>query len=161
MNYNESDYIKQLDTNDILLIKKTYDFVIENCNDNHPLGTGILHNTNHILYGISSNSPLGYDVHGEHVVIGNSHVFDKNNKNFSSLVSLTRTTDKKYKIKSPCGICRELIRYHYPDLYIIVPKSTDVIIIDDNNLNELIKIKAKYLLPYPYVSSKLPDDCKI
>jgi len=54
-----------------------------------------------------------------------------------------------------------LIKYHYPDLYIIVPKSTDVITVDDNNFNELIKIKAKYLLPYPYVSSKLPDDCKI
>jgi len=153
--------IKELDDNDIFLIKKTYDFVIQNCNDNHPLGTGILHNTNHILYGISSNSPLGYDVHGEHVAIGNCHVFDKNNKNFCSLVSLTRTTDKKYKIKSPCGICRELIRYHYPDLYIIVPKCTDVITVDDNNFNELIKIKAKYLLPYPYISSKLPDDCKI
>ena len=74
---------------------------------------------------------------------------------------MTRTTDKKYKIKSPCGICRELIRFHYPDLYIIVPKCTDVITVDDINLNELIKIKAKYLLPFPYVSSKLPDDCKI
>ena len=67
--------IKELDANDIVLIKKTYDFVIQNCNDNHPLGTGILHNTNHIIYGISSNSPLAYDVHGEHVAIGNSHVF--------------------------------------------------------------------------------------
>jgi cytidine deaminase len=27
----------------------------------------------------------------------------------------TRITDKKYKIKSPCGICRELIIFHYPD----------------------------------------------
>ena len=159
--FDKNNYVKELDDNDIMLIKRTYDFVMENCSDIHPLGTAILHNTTHIIYGLSSNSPLGYDVHGEHVVIGNSYVFDKNNKNFSSLVSLTRTNENKYKIKSPCGICRELLRYHYPDLYIIVPKSTDVITVDDNNFNELIKIKAKYLLPYPYISSKLPNDCKI
>ncbi len=40
-------------------------------------------------------------------------------------------------------------------------KYLSIINSDDNNFNELVKIKAKYLLPYPYISSKLPNDCKI
>ena len=66
-----------------------------------------------------------------------------------------------YKIKSPCGICRELLRYHYPDLYIIVPRDLNNVKIKENNFNDLIKIRSKYLLPYPYISSKLPEISKI
>ena len=62
-----------------------------------------------------------------------------------------------YKIKSPCGICRELLRYHYPNLYIIVPYNLEITIITKKNFSNLKKIRSKYLLPYPYVSSKLPE----
>ena len=33
--------------------------------------------------------------------------------------------------------------------------------IKESNFNDLIKIKSKYLLPYPYISSKLPETSKI
>ncbi len=37
--------IKELDDNNILLIKNINDFVIEKCNDNYPSGTGMLLST--------------------------------------------------------------------------------------------------------------------
>ena len=46
-------------------------------------------------------------------------------------------------ILPPCGICRELLRFHYPDI--------DVILVDESTKDsKIIKIKSKYLLPFPY-----------
>jgi cytidine deaminase len=158
--------MEELTDNDIELLNQLYLFVNEKCNNDHPLASAIIHKDNKIIYGLSSKSPLGYDVHAEHALVGNAHIYDNNNDNFLSLISMTRSFqdidgNNTYKIKAPCGICRELLRYHYPNLYIIVPRNPEITIITKRNLNDLIKIKSKYLLPFPYISSKLPLESKI
>lgn len=146
--YLEEDVIKELDEQDNILIKKIEEFIKDNCNENYPLAAGILHNSGIIQYGLASLSPLGYDVHGEHAVLSQARIFDKNKKNYVSLVAISG----KNKLKAPCGICRELIRYHYPEIYVIVPH---------HKTGKLVKIMAKYLLPYPYVSTQLPEESKL
>ena len=154
--------MEELSDYDIKLLKQLYKFVNDKCNNDHPLGSAIIHKDNKIIYGLSSKSPLGYDVHGEHALVGNAYIYDNNNDNFLSLANMTRSLpdingNNTYKIKSPCGICRELLRYHYPNLYIIVPYNLEITIITKKNFSNLKKIRSKYLLPYPYVSSKLPE----
>jgi cytidine deaminase len=158
--------MEELTDHDIELIKRLYYFVNDKCCNEHPLASAIIHKDNNIIFGISSKSPLGYDVHGEHTLVGNAYIYDNNHNNFLSLVNMTRSLpdddgNNIYKIKSPCGICRELLRYHFPDLYIIVSRDFNNIKIKESNFNDLIKIKSKYLLPYPYTSSKLPEISKI
>ncbi len=158
--------MEELSDNDIELLNKLYSFVMDKCNKDHPLASAILHKDKKIIYGISSKSPLGYDVHAEHVLVGNAYVYDNNSDNFSALINMTKSLpdvngNNTYKIKAPCGICRELLRFHYPNLYIIVPRNSETTLITNKNFKDLIKIKSKYLLPFPYISSKLPLESKI
>jgi len=111
-----------------------------------------MHESGVIVYGLSSKNPLGYDVHGEHSAISSARIFDKDKNKFNVLVSMTKSEDGNYKVKAPCGICRELLRYHYPNMYTIVPHPIS---------KKLVKIMIKYLLPYPYMSSKVPEESKL
>lgn len=146
--YLEENVIRELNEQDNILIKKLEEFIKDNCNENYPLAAGILHKSGIIQYGLASKSPLGYDVHGEHAVLSQARIFDKNKKNYLSLVAIS----SKNKLKAPCGICRELIRYHYPEIYVIVPH---------HKTGKLVKVMAKYLLPYPYISTQLPEESKL
>jgi cytidine deaminase len=149
----DQNIVKKLDQIDEILLEKTKEFMMENCNDVHPLVAAMIHKDGHIVYGLSSTNPLGNDVHGEHTVISQAHIYDKNNENFIGLVCMTKPKDNtKYRIKAPCGVCRELIKQFYPNIYVIVP---------DNDPTKFIKIISKYLLPYPYVSSRVPNPEKL
>jgi ribosomal protein S18 acetylase RimI-like enzyme/cytidine deaminase len=147
--HTDQNVVEKLDEMDEILLKKTKEFMIEHCNSDHPLVAGMLHKNGHIVYGLSSTNPLGNDVHGEHSAISQAHIYDKNKENFISLVCMTppKNNDTKYRIKAPCGICRELLKQFYPNIYIIVP---------DNDPIQSVKIISKYLLPFPYVSSRVP-----
>ncbi len=146
----DESIVQELDAKDKILLDSLNRFVIKQCNEDHPLATGIMHESGEILYGLCSKSPLGYDVHGEHACISQAHIFDKNKENYCVLTSMSNSAP--YKVKAPCGICRELLRYHYPNLPIIVPHP--------NIPDKLVKVISKYLLPYPYVSTKLHDEAK-
>ena len=149
-NKYDDNIVMELDELDNKLLNELNEFVKKNCNEDHPLCTGIMHKTGVIQYGLSSKCPLGNDVHGEHAVLSSARLFDKNKENYVSLVSMTYTGE--YKVKAPCGICREVLRYHYPNLPIIVP---------DPITGKFVKIISKNLLPYPYVSTKLPENSKL
>jgi cytidine deaminase len=144
--------VENLDERDEMLLEKVNAFVNEHCNDEFPLGTGMLHESGHIIYGVSIKNPMGNDVHGEHAAISAARVFDKDKTKYVSIVSLTRSEDRNYKIKAPCGICRELLRYHYPNMYSLVPHPIT---------KKIVKVISKYLLPYPYMSTKLPEESKL
>ena len=160
---------KNISESDINLIKNLKIFVTDKCNKEHPLACATNHSDGTFIYGISSNCPLGNDAHAESTLIANAFIYDINKNNFFSLVCMTKynkysdeNEENKYKIKAPCGICRELLRYHFPNLHVIVPKCSDTVLLEENELcDNLIKIKAKYLLPFPYVSTKLPIESKI
>ncbi len=137
--------IQELDDIDKKLLDSVNNFTKEHCNENHPLACGILHEDGTILYSVTSKSPLGYDVHAEHSIVSQARIYDKEKK-YKTLVTISSTGD--YKIKAPCGICRELLRFHYPNLFIII-----------KHQDKIIKVQSKYLLPFPYISTKLPEEC--
>ena len=149
---DENNIVKELDEKDNILLEKLNEFVNKNCNNDYPLASGMMHESGVIVYGISSKNPMGYDVHGEHAVISAARIFDQDKSKYNAIVSLTKSDDGKYKVKAPCGICRELLRYHYPNMYAIVPHPIT---------KKLVKVVNKYLLPYPYMSTKLPEESKL
>lgn len=148
--YYENNIVEELDDDDNRLLDEVNKFVKKHGNEDYPLCSGILHNSGKILYGLAAKCPMGYDVHGEHALMSQARIHDKDKSNYISMVSMTYTGNMK--VKAPCGICRELLRYHYPNLCIIVPHPIT---------GKFVKITSKNLLPYPYVSTKLPDDAKL
>lgn len=118
-----------------IIEKKTSDYT------RHCLITGMLHkDKKQIAIGLSCNSPTGNTSHGESAAISSAYLVDPSPNSWISIVSLVPSSE--IKIKSPCGICRELLNYHHPDIYVIVQEP-------------LKKIKAKYLLPFPYVNTEI------
>lgn len=140
--------VQNLSSEDYRLLDNLNVFINNYCTDDHPLATGFLHKNGTIVYGLSSKNPMGYDVHGEHSAVSQAHIYDQDSENYTTIVSMIKSKNKKnkYKFKGPCGICRELLRYLYPNAYIISPEHTKGI---------PKKILCKYLLPFPYMSSKL------
>jgi cytidine deaminase len=151
--HTDQNIIEQLNDMDENLLEKTKEFMSEYCNENHPTAAGMIHKDGHIVYGLSATNPLGYDVHAEHSVISQARIYDKNHENYIGIVAMSKPKDNsKYRVKSPCGICRELLKQFYPNIYVIVP---------DNDPKDHIKILSKYLLPYPYVSTRIPSTEKL
>jgi cytidine deaminase len=151
--HTDQNVIEQLNDTDEKLLEKTKEFMMEYCNENHPTAAGMIHKDGHIVYGLSATNPLGNDVHAEHSVISQARIYDKNHENYIGIVAMSKPKDNsKYRVKSPCGICRELLKFFYPNIYVIVP---------DNNPKDHIKILSKYLLPYPYVSTRIPPTEKL
>jgi len=151
--HTNQNVIEKLDEMDEKLLEKTKELMMEYCNENHPTAAGMIHKNGHIVFGLSSSNPLGYDVHAEHSVISQARIYDKNNENYIGIVAMSKPKDNsKYRVKSPCGICRELLKFFYPNIYVIVP---------DNDQIEHVKIISKYLLPFPYISTRYPQKEKL
>jgi cytidine deaminase len=145
---------EQLNTNDLTLVESAIKFGEEHLDDKlYNLVAAIQHKDGTILYGLASRSPMSSsEVHGEESVISQARIYDKDRNNFKSLVCVTISV----KFKSPCGSCRELLKHHFPNLDIIVPDYKD-----PENIKKLVKIKSKYLLPYPYESGDTTPESKL
>jgi cytidine deaminase len=145
---------EKLNEDDLNLIKAAILFGAQHLDDKlYNLVAAIQHKDGTILYGLASRSPMSSsEVHGEESVISQARIYDQDRNNFKSLVCVTISV----KFKSPCGSCRELLKHHFPNLDIIVP--------DYNNpedIDKLVKIKSKYLLPYPYESGDTAPESKL
>jgi len=143
--------IESLNESDGILIQKAKEFATLHCDKLYPLVAAMSHEDGTIVYGLAARGPLSNDIHGEHSVLTNARIKDHDRNKFKSLVCVT----VNLKFKSPCGNCRELLKHHYPNL--------DIIVIDyDAEIpNKLVKIKSKYLLPYPYQNSETRDESKL
>jgi len=156
--------LKPLTEGDFQLINELRKFVVANCNELYPLAAAILHKDGTILYGLAARSPLANNVHGEHAAVSQARIKDTNRNNFTTIVCMS----VKQKFKSLCGNCRELIKHHYPNINIILPDPSEKKVLpplpgsgsasEPLVVQKLVKIKAKYLLPYPYESGEtLPE----
>jgi len=143
--------IEPLSDEDKILVEKAKEFAVAHCDPMYPLVAAMYHDDGTIVYGLAARGPLSNDVHGEHSVLTNARMKDKNRNNFKSLVCVTLNL----KFKSPCGNCREVLKHHYPNLDIIV---TDP---DAELPGKLVKIKSRYLLPYPYQSGETRPESKL
>lgn len=148
--------VEQLNEDDHRLIYAAKVFGLDDKHlddESYNLVAAMLHENGTIVYGLAVRSPLSSsEVHGEEAVISQARIYDHDSTKFKSLVCIT----KKEKFKSPCGSCRELLKHHYPNLDIIVPDVTD-----PENFEKLVKIKSKYLLPYPYQNGDIRPESKI
>ena len=110
-----------------------------------PVACGILDSNNKMFFGLSQSSPSGLNICAEPSAISNATLNSKTKK-FKSIVAI-RGKSEPMTILPPCGICRELLRFHYPNI--------DVIIMDESGeTDKILKLKAKYLLPYPYFKTR-------
>jgi len=146
--------VESLNADDIRLVREAIKFGHLHLDDKfYNLVAAMLHKDGTIIYGLASRSPLSStEVHGEEAVISQARIYDHNRDNYKSLVCVTISV----KFKSPCGNCRELLKHHYPNLDIIVPDLED-----PENTDKLVKIKSKYLLPYPYQSGDTREESKL
>ncbi|MBQ0923146.1 cytidine deaminase [Saccharopolyspora endophytica] len=65
-------------------------------------------------------------------------------------VCLHRTEDGRHLVLSPCGICRERLAVHGPDVLVAVPASSDPITIQWVTLREA--------LPHYWAASAFPEE---
>lgn len=146
--------VEKLSVKDLTLIESAILFGEKHLDiESYNLVAAMLHKDGTIIYGLAVRSPLSSsEVHGEESVISQARIYDHDSTNFISLVCITINV----KFKSPCGSCRELLKHHYPNLDIIVPDVTD-----PENFEKLVKIKSKYLLPYPYQNGDIRPESKI
>lgn len=151
---------------DLSVIAELRKFVTANCNELYPLAAAIRHKDGTILYGLAARSPLANNVHGEHAAVSQARIKDTNRNNFTTIVCISF----RQKFKSLCGNCRELIKHHYPNIDVIIPDPSGKKVLqplpgsvsssasEPLVVQKLVKIKAKYLLPYPYESGEtLPE----
>jgi len=141
-----NEKLEILTENDIELIKKTRENIRKDFNyDTHPVSVGILDNDNNIYFGLSIKTPNGNNICGEPIAFSTAQNNSKTKK-YKSIVAIKGKFQPE-KIIPPCGICRELFNFHCPDIDVII----------DIEKIGLRKIKAKYLLPYPYFSTRYPE----
>jgi len=89
------------------------------------------------------NICTSHSICAEQVAIG--HALASGEREFETLASVKYSSDGSIRPISPCGLCRYTFDKLNLDMYVIV---------EDNKNNEILKVKAKDLLPYPYKRNK-------
>ncbi len=126
-----------VDDNDKRLIETALDVLKNNFDDgvyNHTVGCAILCKNGNIYQGVNCDG-----IHGscaEYVAMGIA--ISAGEREFDTIVAVH---DKQLNfVVSPCGNCRQMLFEYCPDIKVIV---------SDENGN-LIKVKARDLLPFPW-----------
>jgi cytidine deaminase len=136
---NLNKYDKELIKRTKSLMKKYYK------KEKFPVACGILDSENKYFFGLAQSSPSGLNICAEPCAFSIANIKSKTKK-FKSIVAI-RGKSNPMTILSPCGICRELLRFHYPNI--------DVILVDESTENhKIVKLKSKYLLPFPYYKTR-------
>lgn len=138
-------------------IEKMKDLSMIYCDDtSFRMIVGIVCENGDLLFSLQTSSPMGQDIHAEHTLIQTLYKYEiergmankgKLSLNYLMLVCV----NSKGMIKAPCGICRELLKHYLPNTYVIV--KNDIIGKYHDSTMPYVMIQAKYLLPYPYISS--------
>ncbi len=127
----------KLNDMDLKLIEIGLEVLKENFDDgiyNHTVGCALLCENGRIYKGVNCDG-----IHGscaEYITVGTA--ISAGERNFKTIVAVH---DKSLNfVVSPCGNCRQMLFEYCPDIKVIV---------NDENGN-LIKVKAKDLLPFAW-----------
>lgn len=126
-----------MDKKDEMLLKAAQKVICENydeVNFNHTVGAAVLCKSGKIYTGVNL-----YSIHGacaEQIAIGVA--ITNQEREFEMIVSVRGKEGEE--ILAPCGNCRQMLIDYMPECYVIVEEKD----------GELVKIKAKDLLPYAY-----------
>lgn len=127
------------------LIAIATELVKENCDIYTQLGMHV----GCILKGKSGNLYKGinlktsHSVCAEQIAIGQALACGE--REFDTIVSVKMSNDGKCRVVSPCGVCRYIFEKLALDLNVIV---------EDIEHNQILKVKASTLLPFPYKREK-------
>ncbi len=127
----------QITDDDRKLIETALDVLKENFDDgvyNHTVGCAILCKNGKVYKGVNCDG-----IHGscaEYITMGIA--ISAGERDFETIVAVHEKAPNG--VVSPCGNCRQMLCEYCPDIMVIV---------NDEN-NELIKVKAKDLLPFAW-----------
>ena len=115
------------------VIKKNY------VSGKHHVGAAIRGKSGRIFAGVHLESAV-VDICAEAVALGMAA--SNGEREFDGIVAVTMAEGSEPRVISPCGTCRELIRFYGPDI--------EVIFVEHGNLR---KCRVSDLLPGPHVDS--------
>jgi len=105
----------------------------------HHVGAAVRGKSGRIFAGVHLESGA-IDICAEAVALGMAA--SNGEREFDCIVAVTMADGKTPRVVSPCGVCRELIRFYGPDIAVIFVEA-----------GTLRKCRASDLLPGPYVDS--------
>lgn len=110
--------------------------------DKHHVGAAIRTKSGEITSAVHIEAYIGrVTVCAEAIAIGSA--ISNGQKNFDSIVAVRHPysdeVDRRIKVVSPCGICRELISDYAPDCFVLLELN-----------GELVKIMISELIPLKY-----------
>lgn len=105
--------------------------------DRHTVGAAIRAFSGRIYTGVHLESNA-IDVCAEHVALGAAA--SAGERKYDCIVAVKKNMGTAPRVLSPCGVCRELIRYYGDDIEVIFVEN-----------DEVKKCQIKDLLPGPYI----------
>ncbi|RVT57102.1 cytidine deaminase [Niallia taxi] len=110
--------------------------------DKHHVGAAIRTKSGEITSAVHIEAYIGrVTVCAEAIAIGSA--ISNGQKNFDTIVAVRHPysdeVDRRIKVESPCGICRELISDYAPDCFVLLELN-----------GELVKIMISELIPLKY-----------
>ena len=131
----------KLNSKDKQLIKEATEVAKSNCDIYADIGLHVgavvLAKSGKVYRGI--NLKTSHSVCAEQVAIGQA--FACGEREFETIVAVKLDENGEGRVVSPCGVCRYFFDKFSLDFNIIV---------EDIETGEVLKVKAKDLLPYPY-----------
>ena len=103
----------------------------------HHVGAALRTRSGKVFTGVHLNSP-GIDVCAEAVALGAAASCGE--RDFDAIVAVKLIDGMEPRVLSPCGVCRELLKFHSPEM--------SVIFVENGTLK---KCGASDLLPGPYI----------
>jgi cytidine deaminase len=103
----------------------------------HHVGAALRGASGRVYVGVHLDSP-GIDICAEAVAVGTAAASGE--RELDSIVAVKLVEGVEPRVLSPCGICRELLKFHSPEM--------SVIFVDNGDMK---KCRASDLLPGPYI----------
>lgn len=141
---------EDLTDRDISLVETARSMTKEMYNDEfRKVGCGILASDGGMYFGVSQYGvPIGYCAEPA----ARSAMLLRNRENKAmTIVALRGKTDPPSVIP-PCGTCRDFLRFYEPNGHVIIQDPNH-----PSDPEKLKKIQIKYLLPFPYYSTRFPS----
>jgi cytidine deaminase len=133
----------QITSEDESLVKTAAEFLLQNFRRGlHHVGAAVRTKTGRVFTGLHLDSPA-IDICAEAIAIGSA--ISAGARDLDTIVAVALDAEKHPQVLSPCGLCRELLLYHAPDILVIVPDGETV-----------RKMTIRELLPLPYRSMYRP-----
>ena len=127
----------RITSEDESLVKTATDFILQNFHrGSHHVGAAVRTKTGRLFTGLHLDSPV-IDICAEAIAVGSA--ISAGARDLDTIVAVALDVEMHPQVLPPCGLCRELLLYHTPDILVIVPDG-----------GTIRKVTIRELLPLPY-----------